>query len=127
MLPFGLEGDTLKNALMMGNYCKAGLAMFPEIVGPVCIEAAIKAYNRKSLPSAMVTPYAVLTAENLPDLYTRQRRCWQIRRDAVDHRLSDPARYPPRTARQVGLKLPRRIGFVIPFSEHEWYKKLVRA
>ena len=34
VMPFGLEGDTLKNALMDGAYCKAGLAMFPEIVGP---------------------------------------------------------------------------------------------
>ena len=52
VLPFGLEGNSLKNALMTGNYCKVGLAMFPEIVGPVCIEAAIKAYNHKPLPSS---------------------------------------------------------------------------
>jgi ribose transport system substrate-binding protein len=38
LLTFGLEGDTLKNALRKREYCKAGLAMFPEIVGPVCIE-----------------------------------------------------------------------------------------
>jgi ribose transport system substrate-binding protein len=123
VLAFGLEGDTLKNALMMGNYCKAGLAMFPEIVGPVCIEAAIKAYNRKSLPRRLVTPFAVLTAEDLPDLYTRSGDSWQIRWDVVDHRLSVPIEIHPNGG-QVGVKFPRKIGFVIPFSEHEWYKSL---
>ncbi len=41
VLPFGLEGDTMKDALQQGFFCKAGLAMFPEIVGSVCVEAAI--------------------------------------------------------------------------------------
>ena len=29
-----------------------------------------------------------------------------------------------RIAPIIGLKLPQRIGFIIPFGEHEWYKNL---
>lgn len=123
VLPFGLEGNSLKNALMMGNYCKVGLAMFPEIVGPVCIEAAIKAFNHKPLPHFLVTPYAVLTAESLPDFYTRSGDSWQIRWDVVDRCLSIPLDIRTNNALN-GWKLPKRIGFIIPFGEHEWYKNL---
>ena len=52
VIPFGLEGDTLKDALATGCYCRAGLAMFPEIVGRVLIEAAIAAYNHQPLAGA---------------------------------------------------------------------------
>jgi DeoR/GlpR family transcriptional regulator of sugar metabolism len=123
VLPFGLEGNTLKNALMNGDYCKVGLAMFPEIVGPVCIEAAIKAYNQEPLPNILVTPYAVLTAESLSDFYTRSGDSWQIRWDVVDRRLSIPLDIRSDGSR-IGLKLPQRIGFIIPFGEHDWYKNL---
>lgn len=123
VLPFGLEGNTLKNALMMGTYCKVGLAMFPEIVGPVCIEAAIQAYNHKPLPHLLVTPYAVLTAESLFDFYSRNGNNWEIRWEVVDRSLSIPLDIRSNSA-HIGLNPPQRIGFIIPFGEHEWYKNL---
>ena len=49
VVTFGLEGEKLKNELVAGSYCKMGLAMFPEIVGLTCIEAAIAAYNRQTV------------------------------------------------------------------------------
>ncbi len=121
MLTFGLEGDTLKNAMMDG-LCQAGLAMFPEIVGPVCIEAAIDAFNGKSLPQNLVMPHAVLTPETLPQFYAKRAETWEIRWDAVDAQLAIPLEIN-QSKRQSGA-LPRRIGFVVPFSEHEWYKNL---
>lgn len=124
ILPFGLEGDTLKNVLMEGGYCKAGLAMFPEIVGPVCIEAAIKAYNNEPMPKFLATPYAVLTSESLPEFYARTGTSWQIRWDAVEKQLVIPLPIPSPVPRAPEA-LPRRIGFVVPYSEHEWYKNLV--
>ncbi len=126
VLPFGLEGDTLKNALMMGNYCKCGLAMFPEIVGPVCIEAAIAAYNRLPMPRQYVTPFSVATADSLPSLYERTGSGWQIRWEAAYRQLSIPLDIQPDQTRGP-VKLPRRIGFVIPFGEHEWYRTLSRV
>ena len=124
VLPFGLEGNTLKNELMAGQYCKAGLAMFPEIVGPVCIEAAITAYNHEHLPKQLVTPHAVLTPKTLPEFYKPVDSSWQIRWDTVEERLTIPLEINvdvPKAPRP----LPRRIGFVVPYSEHEWYKNLV--
>jgi len=124
VLPFGLEGDTLKNALMDGGYCAGGLAMFPEIVGPACVEAAIAAYNHKPLPQHIVTPYVIVTAETLPDLYARTDQHWTLRWDKVKETLSLPISVDFNRAWPIG-QLPRRMGFIIPFSEHEWYRSLI--
>jgi DeoR family fructose operon transcriptional repressor len=124
VLPFGLEGDTLKNGLMDGAYCAGGLAMFPEIVGPACVEAAIAAYNHKPLPQHIVTPYVIVTAETLPDLYTRTDQHWTLRWDKVKESLSIPISIDFNRKWSVA-QLPRRMGFIIPFSEHEWYRSLI--
>jgi DeoR/GlpR family transcriptional regulator of sugar metabolism len=124
VLTFGLEGETLKNALMAGEYCKAGLAMFPEIVGPVCIEAAINAYNDKPMAKHLATPHAVLTPETLPQFYTKSETGWHINWSAVDRELEIPLSIDKRVPRTADT-FPRRIGFVVPFSEHEWYKNLI--
>jgi DeoR family fructose operon transcriptional repressor len=123
VIPFGLEGDTLKNALVNGEYCKIGLAMFPEIVGPICLEAAIAAYNHVAMPREMVTPYTILTSETLSEVYTRVESGWEIRWEAVRSRFQIPIEIDPQRPR-AHENLPRRIGFIIPFSEHEWYRKL---
>jgi DeoR/GlpR family transcriptional regulator of sugar metabolism len=124
VLPFGLEGETLKNALAGRNYCPAGLAMFPEIVAPACMEAAIAAYNQRPLPRHLVTPFVILTPETLDEYYTRTADGWQIRWDAIQKSLSIPINIDPNQPRPAGEKLPARVGFIVPFSEHEWYKKL---
>ena len=126
VLPFGLEGDTLKNALMAGKYCKAGLAMFPEIVGPTCIEAAIAAYNHTPLPRQLMTPFTILTPETLPEFYSESQGHWQVRMDALLDRLSIPIDISQTNPYTPGT-LPARIGFIVPFSEHEWYKNLIAA
>jgi ABC-type sugar transport system substrate-binding protein len=122
VIPFGLEGDTLKNALITGEYCKVGLAMFPEIVGPVCAEAAINACNNIPMDNHLVTPYAVLTPENLPQFYERRPEGWQIRWDTVNQNLTIPLDINRGKTRPQTL--PRRIGLVVPYVEHEWYKNL---
>ena len=126
LLTFGLEGDTLRAALASGSYCSAGLAMFPEIVGPVCIEAAIAAYQGRPLPAQLVTPHAVLTPETLPQYYTQTAAGWQLNWEMAFEQLHIPLNIDRRTARTAGA-LPRRIGFVVPFSEHEWYRSLARC
>jgi DeoR/GlpR family transcriptional regulator of sugar metabolism len=124
VMTFGLEGDTLKDALISGGYCKAGLAMFPEIVGPVCLEASIDAYNRKLLPKQLTIPHAVLTPETLPQLYSQSDAGWQIRWDAAREKLAIPLDLD-RTSREPKDVYPRRIGFIVPFREHEWYRNLM--
>ncbi len=124
VLTFGLEGDTLKEALLGGpdGYCKAGLAMFPDIVAPTCIEAAIRAFNSQPLDKQLVTPFAILTGESLPQYYAKSDGVWKPNWDTIRRTLRLPLGIDKGTVRQGAL--PRRIGFVIPFSEHEWYKNL---
>ncbi len=123
VLTFGMEGNTLRNALMAGQYCKAGLAMFPEIVSRVCVEAAIQAYYRRPLPEHLVTPYTILTAETLPSFYRPVEKDWEIRWETVCQQLSIPLEIDLTGSRDI--EQPQRIGFVVPFSEHEWYKNLI--
>lgn len=123
VLPFGLEGDTLKDALTDGKYCKAGLSMFPEIVGPVCIEAAIRAHNEQPLPKQLVTPHVVVTPETIYQYYVRGEAGWKLKWETVaqDFKLPfDISGELPSTERT----LPEQIGFIIPFREHEWYRNL---
>ena len=124
VIPFGLEGDTLRDVLKEGGYCKAGLAMFPEIVAPVCVEAAIAAYNHQPLPRQLITPYAILTTETLSDVYKHSEHGWELRWDAIRDKLDLPFDINLNNPRPSN-NLPHRIGFIVPFSEHEWYKNLI--
>jgi DeoR/GlpR family transcriptional regulator of sugar metabolism len=123
VVTFGLEGDKLKNELMLGGYCKIGLAMFPEIVGLTCIEAAIAAYNHQPVPEKYVTPHVVLTAESLPEYYRKGPQGWDLDWDAIRGRLDLPIQVEP-SQPLSRANLPNQIGLIVPFLEHEWYKKL---
>jgi DeoR/GlpR family transcriptional regulator of sugar metabolism len=126
VIPFGLEGDTLKDALATGVYCRAGLAMFPEIVGRVLIEAAIAAYNHQPLPAQLTTPFAVITHTTLPEFYTRSPHGWDLRWDAIRGKLDVPLSVDCGGSTHTG-PAPQRIGFLVRFMEHEWYRGLIAA
>ncbi|HRA65094.1 MAG TPA: DeoR family transcriptional regulator [Caldilinea sp.] len=123
VLTFGLEGKTLKDELLRREYLKAGLAMFPEIVGPLCVEAAIDAFNGVEMAAQIITPHAVLTAETLPQIYAQQHGDWLLTLEQAAAYLQTPIGFTS-TAHDA---LPSRIGFLVPFSEHEWYKSLIAA
>ena len=123
VVTFGLEGDKLKNELVAASYCKLGLAMFPEIVGLTCIEAAIAAYNQKPIPEKYVTPHVVLTAETLSEYYRKTAEGWELDWDAIRGRLKLPIQVEPGLPLSR-VHLPRQIGLIVPFLEHEWYKQL---
>ncbi|MCU0502736.1 MAG: DeoR family transcriptional regulator [Anaerolineae bacterium] len=126
IIPFGLEGDTLKDALATGCYCQAGLAMFPEIVGRVLIEAAIAAYNHQPLPAQVITPFAVITHETLPEFYVKGPKGWALRWDTVQSTLIVPLSVDCGGSTHVG-PVPQRIGFLVRFMEHDWYRGLIAA
>jgi DeoR family fructose operon transcriptional repressor len=126
VITFGLEGDTLKNELMAGSYCKAGLAMFPEIVSLICIEAAIAAHNQQPLLKNYVTPHVILTAETLPEYYTHTDSRWELNWDIARQRLNIPIKIEREDPVSVN-NLPGQIGLIVPFSEHEWYKNLTTS
>jgi DeoR/GlpR family transcriptional regulator of sugar metabolism len=123
VVTFGLEGDKLKNELVANSYCKIGLAMFPEIVGLTCIEAAIAAYNREAMPDKYVTPHVVLTAETLSEIYKKTVAGWELNWDAIRGRVMLPIKVEPGLPLSK-VNLPNQIGLIVPFLEHEWYKKL---
>jgi DeoR/GlpR family transcriptional regulator of sugar metabolism len=124
VITFGLEGDTLKNELVNdGTYCKVGLAMFPEIVSFTCIEAAIAAFNHKPLPKKYITPHVVLTAKTLTDYYSRTSNGWELNWEYARKHLDIPIK-PERDTPRSSATLPGQIGFLIPFTEHDWYKNL---
>jgi DeoR/GlpR family transcriptional regulator of sugar metabolism len=132
VIPFGLEGDTLKNALHEGTYCRAGVAMFPEIVGPALIEASLMAFRQQPLPSHWVTPFAILTQETLTDYYKpvgapASGASWRLREEAVQNHLAPMAELRLHTATDSLPVRPPRIGFLVRFLEHEWYRNILAA
>ncbi len=124
VITFGLEGETLKNELMMPNsYCKAGLAMFPEIVSLTCVEAAIAAFNGQPQPENYTTPHVVLNAATLPDYYRKRETKWELNWETAHDRLNIPIEIE-REKLHSATNLPKQIGLIVPFIEHEWYKTL---
>jgi len=130
MNSFGLEGDTLRDALMEApaaqNYCKVGLAMFPELIGPALVQAAILAYNGVELPPHIVTPVTVLTRDTLPQFYQREAGQWRIRADVAAERLPLPL-VAPMAEHSPPARLPRQVGVLVRYMEHEWYRNLLAA
>ena len=119
VLPFGLEGPAMRREVQLGGYCPAGLAMFPEIVAPTCLEAAILASQDEPLLASLVTPHRVLTSETVARYYPGPE-CDELDWDGVGADL--PLALP--TAGERGRRLPKRAGFVMPYGEHDWYRVL---
>ncbi len=126
VVTFGLEGPTLRQSLLSCDYCKIGLAMFPEIAGAACIEASIAAYNHQPQPKRLLTPYSIVSQETLGSFYSSGGNGWELQQENIQRTLNLPFDLaqpivPP------GWTLPKRIGFVQRFSEHEWYINLIKA
>jgi len=124
VITFGLEGDTLKNELMVPtSYCKAGLAMFPEIVSLICVEAAIAEFDKQPQPENYITPHIVLSSATLPEYYKKTSKGWELNWETVRKHLKIPIQIEREKHHSV-TNLPKRIGLIVPFIEHEWYKNL---
>ncbi len=126
VIPFGLEGDTLKNALLNNLYCPIGLAMFPEIVGRTCIDAAIAAYNHQELPKKIETPYLILNRETLPEFYQPTSDGWKFLWETTQERLGFSWQNPEKIY-QDRFQNPGCIGVILAFPNHEWYQNLVAS
>ncbi|MCJ7701900.1 MAG: hypothetical protein MUO62_09975, partial [Anaerolineales bacterium] len=126
VIPFGLEGDILKNALENNLYCPIGLAMFPEIVGRTCIDAAIAAHNHQELPKKIETPYAILTRETLPDFYLHTTTGWEFQWKTAQERFGFSWEKTEIT-NQDEIQYPGRVGIFLAFPNHEWYQNLVAS
>ncbi len=127
VITFGLEGDTLINEMMTpGSFCKAGLAMFPEIVSLTCLESAICAFNHELQPEKYTTPHIVLTPETLPDYYLKTESGWKLDWKNARKNLTIPIEIEHEKI-HPGTSLPKQIGLIVPFTAHEWYQNLIFA
>ena len=97
--------------------------MFPEIVGYTCIEAAIAAFNHQTLSLKYTTPHVVMTAQKLTDYYTHTSNGWELNWDYARAHLDIPT-MPVDDKSHPTIKMPSQIGFLIPFTEHDWYRNL---
>lgn len=122
---FGLEGDAAKRLLHDGCPYGIGVAMFPEVAGRACVDAAVCAYHGAKLPEHITTPFAIVTPDTLANFYQRDARTgrWLLNWEQVERLATlSPA------LRQVKdchhRRRPRRIGYVETFSSHEWYRNI---
>jgi len=124
---FGLEGVDGKQLLMSECPRAVGVAMFPEFIGRVCADVAIKAYNGVPLPSQVVTPTAVVTRDTLPRFYRFVEGRPRIQWDAVQGLPRED--WSPEAATLVSggaRRYPRRIDFV-RYLHDEYYDQLVEG
>lgn len=126
ILTFGVEGPTMIDLIAKENWIKAGVCMFPEIVGATCIEAAIAAYNHQPLPPQLVTPYAIVTPETLPTYYAREPgEGWQLQWKNILKEVHLPLPFDP-CAPNTARPMPHSLGFIFTFVEHDWYKSMAK-
>lgn len=116
----GAEGATILNALLDNSPLVASAALFPDIVGKLAVDAIVQLWSKGSVGDAIITPHALLTADNLHDYYVRQGDGWEL----------DPARLV--TVPEWTRSLPegyegKEIAFVILHQTHEWYQHVARA
>ncbi len=112
----GGEGGSLFDALAAGGPLKAVLALFPEVVGRAAIDTVCRALAGEA-PAEAITPAEVVTAATLPEFYLRHDRHWRLRPE-VQARMCRPHAY-------AGPPIPgARIGFMLHYPSHEWYRVL---
>ena len=127
ILPFGIEGQKMIETIMKGEYIAAAVCMFPEIVATVCVEAAIAAYNNNPLPPQLITPYCVVSRETLSELYKKTSDGWQLQWHKIPQQLINlPLPVHPDHPNK-NRPLPKRLGFIYTFVEHDWYKTISRT
>jgi DeoR/GlpR family transcriptional regulator of sugar metabolism len=128
VVSFGLEGGKAREALKTGGAFKASIAMFPEVVGRACVDAAICAFHHCGMPPHIVTPHALVTPDSLENYceMDAQSGDWVINWRAVKQLASASAAY-----RMLGecdsRPKPRHIGLVVIFGEHDWYRNVQRT
>lgn len=117
----GGEGKTLLDALAQSSPLKACAALFPEIVGRLAIDAIVRLWEGQAVPDAIITPYRILTSENLEHYYTHKGRDWELILERFAE-LVDPV-----WQQSVYEIKNRTISFAILYRTHEWYQNIVKA
>jgi DeoR/GlpR family transcriptional regulator of sugar metabolism len=117
----GGEGSTIFDALMQRGAFRACVALFPEIVGRMGIDAIAYLWEAQLTREAIYTPYRLVTSDDLPHYYAHQDHTWTLRVEAVASLLPNEWNTSPKIAPG------KRIAFVIHYRTHEWYQNVSRA
>ena len=80
---FGFEGVVGREALLSGGPYKAAVAMFPDYVGVSVVDAAVKAYNKETLPANYESGTVVITQQNFSQFYTKQGNDYNTNFEAI--------------------------------------------
>jgi DeoR/GlpR family transcriptional regulator of sugar metabolism len=125
---FGLEGHGSRELLEQNRPYTVAVAMFPELVGRMCVDAAVCAYHHCALPERIITPFAIVTADSLGRCYQRDLKSgeWQLNWAHVEQ-LPNASPGSALISQCQGRAKPHRIGYVQVFSSHEWYQNVRRA
>lgn len=116
----GGEGNTVLDALQRRGPLKACMALFPEVVGYMAVDATVRLWSGEDL-GEVITPSRLLTPDTLADLYRQTGHGWALRAGVLDGFLHP---LEPSSARQVRGK---HLSFVIQYRTHEWYQNLAQA
>ena len=125
---FGLEGSRTRDLLERGTPFAIAVAMFPELVGRACVDAAICAYHNCTLAERIITPFAIVSRDNLNRFYRRDPHSdeWMLNWGLAEELpTASPGFVALRQCRN--RPKPRRIGYVQVFSSHDWYRNVLRA
>jgi DeoR family transcriptional regulator of aga operon len=128
LITFGLEGNAAKELLEQNQPRTLGVAMFPELVGRACVDAAICAYHGCAISECITTPFAIVTAETLGQFYQRDERtgAWRINWLRAEKAVTASPGFAL-LGQCNDRSRPRRIGYVEVFSSHEWYQNVRRS
>jgi len=128
VVSFGFEGHAAKDEMDQPGPFKAAVAMFPELAGKICVDAAVCAFHGCPLPERLFTPYAIITRETLGNYYRQDGTKgewlfnWQRAKSLLGKSPTLSLVYQcdrhPR---------PALLGYLKIFSSHEWYQNLERA
>ncbi len=128
LISFGLEGNATKDMLQNGGPFRAAIAMFPELVGRTCVDAAVCAYHGCALPEWVETPHVLVTRESLDRYYVRDPNTgtwtsnWPVLETLAAASTGCALLHDCRNR-----PLPGHIGWVQVFSSHDWYRNMRQA
>jgi DeoR/GlpR family transcriptional regulator of sugar metabolism len=116
----GGEGNALFDELSRDGPLRATLALFPEVVGRIAIDASCRHFVGQDIGNAVLTPAEILTPESLPGYYMRDGDHWRLRPEVMN-RMTSAWTY-------AGAPQPgRTVGFILHYPSHEWYRNLAAA
>ena len=101
---------------------RAVAAFFPDVVGAIGIDLIADALSGTELPTAAITPHAIVTRANLREFYrTLSDGHWELRperRDAFVGELHRP--------QDKGL-IRKTISFMPHYPAHDWYRTMIQS